>query len=128
MVRMFAMYRANNKDQEFKFLHVFSRIGSCKKWREVRLALDKAKETNNPDVPSPIVAEGCPDSTKKVRAMRDAAHAVEQLQSSIEKCIADAKSSTAKREEKSNARWSALMINVAAKKRNTDHGGQTCRQ
>ncbi|KAE8797080.1 Protein argonaute 1A [Hordeum vulgare] len=29
MVRMFAMYRTNNEDQEFKFLHVFSKIKSC---------------------------------------------------------------------------------------------------
>ncbi|KAE8782533.1 putative methionyl-tRNA synthetase [Hordeum vulgare] len=51
---------------------------------------------------------------------RDAAPAVERLQASIEQCIADAKSSAARREEKSNTRWSALMINVAAKKRNTN--------
>ncbi|KAE8766316.1 putative methionyl-tRNA synthetase [Hordeum vulgare] len=31
MVRMFGMYRQDNNDQEFKFLHVFSRIESCEK-------------------------------------------------------------------------------------------------
>ncbi|KAE8792303.1 putative methionyl-tRNA synthetase [Hordeum vulgare] len=31
MLRMFAMYRADNEDQEFRFLHVFSRIDSCEK-------------------------------------------------------------------------------------------------
>ncbi|KAE8821629.1 putative methionyl-tRNA synthetase [Hordeum vulgare] len=52
MVWMFAMYRADNEDQEFKFLQVFTRIESCQKWREIRLALDKAKETYNPDAPT----------------------------------------------------------------------------
>ncbi|KAE8814722.1 putative methionyl-tRNA synthetase [Hordeum vulgare] len=140
MVRMFGMHRADNKDQEFRFLHVFSRIESCEKWREVRLALDKAKETYNPDGPAPAAAEGRPGGTKKARAARDAAPAAEWLHASIEQCIVDAK-----REEKSEARWSALMANqdvkldllrttvaaknirldllrtnVAAKKRNTD--------
>ncbi|KAE8768851.1 putative methionyl-tRNA synthetase [Hordeum vulgare] len=120
MIRMFTMYRTDNKDQEFKFLHMFSRIESCEKWREVRLALDRAKETYNPDALLPVGAEGRPDGTKKARAVRDAAPATERLQASIEQCIADVKSSAARREEKSDTRWSALMINVAAKKRNTD--------
>ncbi|KAE8774003.1 putative methionyl-tRNA synthetase [Hordeum vulgare] len=131
MIRMFAMYHADNEDQEFRFLHAFSRIESCEKWREVRLALDKAKETYNPDAPAPLVAEGCPDGTKNARAARDAARTAERLQASVEQCITDAKSNVAKREEKSNTRWSALMANqhvnlnlrktnVAAKKRNTD--------
>ena len=51
MLRMFTMYCADNEDQEFRFLHVFSRIDSCEKWREVWLALDKAKETYNPGAP-----------------------------------------------------------------------------
>ncbi|KAI4995149.1 hypothetical protein ZWY2020_035052 [Hordeum vulgare] len=127
---MFAMYRADNEDQESRFLHVFSRVKSCKKWREVRLALDEAKETYNLDAPAPPVAEGRPDGTKKARAARDASPAAKQLQASIEQCITEAKSSAAKRKEKSDARWSALMANqhvklnllrtnVVAKKRNT---------
>ncbi|KAE8802539.1 putative methionyl-tRNA synthetase [Hordeum vulgare] len=77
MIRMFTMYRTDNEDQEFKFLHVFSRIESCEKWREVRLALDKAKETYNPDTPTPTAAKGRPDGTKKARATRDAVPAAE---------------------------------------------------
>ncbi|KAE8811295.1 putative methionyl-tRNA synthetase [Hordeum vulgare] len=55
MVRMFVMYRQDNSDQEFKFLHMFSRIESCEKWRESRLALAKAKETYNPDASAKVV-------------------------------------------------------------------------
>lgn len=46
--------------------------------------------------------------------------AAQRLQASIEQCIADVKSNVARREEKSDMRYSALMINVVAKKRNTD--------
>ncbi|KAE8780445.1 putative methionyl-tRNA synthetase [Hordeum vulgare] len=120
MLRVLAMYRADNEDQEFRFLHVFSWIDSGEKWREVRLALDKAKETYNLNAPAPAAAEGRPDGTKKVRAARDAAPAAQRLQALIEQCIADVKSSAVRREEKSDARWSAMMINIATKKRNTD--------
>ncbi|KAE8780198.1 D-2-hydroxyglutarate dehydrogenase, mitochondrial [Hordeum vulgare] len=65
MIRLFAMYHTDNADQEFRFLHVFSRIDSCEKWREVWIALDKPKVTYNPDAPTPDAAEGCPDGTKK---------------------------------------------------------------
>ncbi|KAI5021797.1 hypothetical protein ZWY2020_058527 [Hordeum vulgare] len=131
MVQMFSMYRQDNDDQEFKFLHVFSRIESCEKWRDVRLALTKAKEIYNPDMPAPAAAEGSLDGNKRAKTARDATPAAERLQSSIEQCIADGKNNIAKREEKSNAWWSALMTkqdvkldllrtNVVAKKRNTD--------
>ncbi|KAE8783832.1 putative methionyl-tRNA synthetase [Hordeum vulgare] len=120
MLRMFAMYRADNEDKKFMFLHVFSRIDPCEKWREVRLALDKAKETYNPDASAPAAAVGRPDGTKKARVARDAAPAAQRLQASIEQCFAGVKSSAARRQEKFDARWSTLMIKTAAKKRNTD--------
>ncbi|KAE8820917.1 putative methionyl-tRNA synthetase [Hordeum vulgare] len=120
MIRMFAMYRASNEDQEFRFLYVLSKIDLCEKWREVWLALNKAKETYNPDAPAPATLEGCLDGTKKARATRDVAPAAQWLEASIEQCIADVTSSSSRREKKSDARWSALMINVAAKKRNTN--------
>ncbi|KAE8809880.1 putative methionyl-tRNA synthetase [Hordeum vulgare] len=116
------MYCTDNKDQEFKFLHMFSGIESCEKWREVRLALEKAKETYSPDAPSPSATKGRSDGTRKARAARVATPAVERLQALIEQCIANIKNSAARREEKSDERCSALMINVAAKKRNTDLG------
>lgn len=56
-------------------------------------------------------AEGRPDGTKKSRVASDAAPVAERLQASIEQFIVDAKSSAAKREEKSDARWSVLMVN-----------------
>ncbi|KAE8795793.1 methionyl-trna synthetase [Hordeum vulgare] len=87
---------------------------------EVRLALDKAKETYNPDASVPAAAEGRRDGTKKARAARDTVPAAQWLQASIEQCIVNVKSNAARREEKSDVWWLALMINVAAKKRNID--------
>ncbi|KAE8786157.1 putative methionyl-tRNA synthetase [Hordeum vulgare] len=132
IVRMFAMYRTDNEDQEFKFLHVFSRIDSCRSGGKFgSITLDKVKDTYNPNALAPAAAEWHPDGTKKARVARDAAPAVERLQASIEQCIADAKSSAPRREEKSDGRWLALMTkqdvkldllrtNVVAQKRNTD--------
>ena len=63
MVRMFAMYRQDSStDQDFKYLHVFSRIEKCEKWAEVRRTLAKTKEKYKPDAPTPGAADGRPDS------------------------------------------------------------------
>jgi len=44
MVQMFAAYRQDNDDVEFKIIHVFSRIDTCDKWAETRITLAKAKD------------------------------------------------------------------------------------
>ena len=62
---------------------------------------------------------------------RDSTPTAERVQSSIDQCITDDKSHAVIREEKSEARWSALMkkqdakldllrTNIAVKKRNND--------
>ncbi|KAE8801518.1 putative methionyl-tRNA synthetase [Hordeum vulgare] len=45
MVRMFEIFRRESStDVDFKFIHVFTKVESCEKWAEVRLALAKAKD------------------------------------------------------------------------------------
>ena len=128
---MFTMYRRDNLDADFKFLHVYKRIHKCEKWAEVRRTLDKAKETYKPDATTPGASEGRPDGHKLVKKGKNADAATARVQESIEHCLADAQARAVLREEKTEARWSALMknnaikldllrTNVAAKKRNTD--------
>ena len=131
LVRMFAMYRQDNSDQEFKYLHVFKRIEKCEKWADVRSTLAKAKETNKRDEPRLNVGEGRPEGNKGAKKGKHADSATARVQESIEHCLADAQARAALCEEKTEAWWSALMTssavkldllrtNVAAKKRNTN--------
>ncbi|XBI53787.1 hypothetical protein VPH35_035951 [Triticum aestivum] len=131
LLRMFALYRQGNNDAEFKYLHVYKRIDMCEKWAEVRRTLDKAKETYKPDAPTPGASEGRPDGNKGAKKGKHADAATARVQESIEHCLADAQVRAALREEKTEARWLALMsssavkldllrTNVTAKKRNTD--------
>ena len=107
---MFDMFHHDNNDLEFKFLHVLTRIESSEKWTECRLAHAKTKDgVYNPDAPALTAAEGYLGGNKKAKAARDSMLAAEKLQSSIEQCIADARSPATKGEEKSEARWSTLM-------------------
>ena len=128
---MFAMYRGDNQDADFKHLHVYKRIDKCEKWAEVRRALDKAKETYKPDATTPGASEGRTDDHKLAKKGKNADAATARVQESIEHCLADAQARAVLREEKTEARWSSLMknsaikldllrTNVAAKKRNTD--------
>ena len=138
---MFALYRQSNSDTEFKYLHVYKRIDKCQKWAKVRRTLDKAKETYKPDAPTPGASEGRSDGNKGAKKGKYADAATTHVQDSIQHCLADAQVRAALREEKTDARWSALMstsavkldllrTNVAAKKRNTDLAfllaGRTC--
>ena len=115
MVRMFTMYLQDSRDQEFKFLHVFTRIKKCEKWTDVWCTLAKAKETYKPDAPTPGAADGRPDGNKGAKKTKHAESAAARVQESIDHCLADAKTRAAQREEKIEARWAALMTNNAVK-------------
>ena len=134
---MFAAYRNDNDGLEFKFIHVFSRIEMCDKWTDVRTDLGK-NGTYDPNAPPPAASEGRPIGNKKAKAERAKEPMVERLHTAVEKCIADAAATAAKkdelhakREEAAAARWTMIMekqnvkltllkTNVAAKKRAKD--------
>ena len=115
MVQMFNMFRQDNSDQEFKYLHVFKQIEKCEKWADVRRTLAKAKEKYKPDTPTPGAADGRPDGNKGAKKGKHVESATARVQESIEHCLADAQTRAALREEKTEARWSALMTNSGVK-------------
>ncbi|CAM0879536.1 unnamed protein product [Alopecurus aequalis] len=116
---------------------------ACNKWHGIQEEVVARPESGanierqnkeavyNPDAPVTGVAEGRPIGNKKAKAAGNMAPAADRLQASIDQCIADAKSHAVVMEEKSEARWSALMkkqddkltllrTNVATKKRKNE--------
>ena len=81
---MLAMFRDDNSDAEFKYLHVFKRIDKCEKWAAVRRTLAKAKETYKPDAPTAGAADGQPDGNKGAKKAKYAASSDSRVQESIE--------------------------------------------
>jgi hypothetical protein len=66
MLRMFKMYRADNEDIEFKFIHVFKRIEKCDKWAMVTASLGKGKDVAfDPTAPLPSAEQGHPEMGNK---------------------------------------------------------------
>ena len=103
LLRTFAMFREENSDQEFKYLHVIKRIDKCEKWANIRRTLAKAKETYKPGAPTPGAADGRPDGNKGAKKTKHAESAAAHVQESIEHCLAEAKTRAALREEKTKA-------------------------
>jgi hypothetical protein len=59
MLKIFKMYRADNEDVKFKFIHVFERIEKCDKWAMVRASLGKGKDVAfDPTMPLLGVGQG----------------------------------------------------------------------
>jgi len=106
MIQMFAAYRQDNEDVKFKFIHVFTRIEMCEKWRETLIALAKAKNTTyDPSQPAPPASERRPIGNKKAKAARDAAPGTERLHACFEKCMTEAAANPVKREADAATRW-----------------------
>ncbi|KAM0927785.1 hypothetical protein ACQ4PT_002061 [Festuca glaucescens] len=129
MVRAFDAYRDDSK-AKFKFLHVFTRIETCEKWREVHLMLAKTKDgVYNSDALVPAATDGRPEGRKKAKVAKAMGPPGERLQASIDQCMADAKTRAIQRDEKFYERWKVMLqgikidllkTNVTAKKTNTD--------
>jgi hypothetical protein len=115
---MLKMYREDNEDADFKFIHVFKRIEKCDKWAVVRESLGKGKDAAfDPTAPLPAAGQGCPEmGNKKAKQAREDAPVMDRLQSSIDKCIAGVatnnaarKDKEAAREVKFDARWAMMF-------------------
>jgi hypothetical protein len=106
MLKMFKMYREDNKDVKLKFIHVFKRIKKCDKCAMVRASLGKRKDfAFDPTAPFLAAGQGRPDmGNKKAKQAREDVPTMERLQSSIEKCIAGVATNNAAMEEKEAAR------------------------
>ncbi len=102
---MITAYREDNDDVEFKFVHVFARIETCDKWKEVRTALAKANVPFDPnDAPTPA-AVGRPIGNKKAKAARDSAPSTLKSASSAGEIPRPMPSSSRPR-----VRWSSIQI------------------
>jgi hypothetical protein len=133
MRRAFDMYDDDTDGQQFKYLNVFARIEGCEKWAEVRQNLSKNKdEQYNPDAPAAAASTGRPElGRKKLKELKKSGHPADRLQSSFNKCWADARAHNAGRDTKYDAHWKEMLANQgaritllkttsAAKKRNID--------
>jgi hypothetical protein len=113
MRQAFDMYGDDSDDQQFKYLNVFARIEGCEKWAEVRRTLSKNKdEQYNPDAPAAGASAGRPElGQKKLKELKKSGHPSDRLQSSFEKCWANARAHNAGRDTKYDARWKEMLAN-----------------
>jgi hypothetical protein len=63
------MYQDDNKNAEFKLLHIFTRIQNCKKWANMCTALFKGGVYNSM-APVPGATEGRPKLGQKAKSAK----------------------------------------------------------
>jgi hypothetical protein len=115
------------------FLNVFSRIKICENWKKTRLTLIKTKDgVYKLDMPIAPASEGRPElGNKKSKPAKAMGTLGEQLQASINACIANARAHVEERQLKDGAGWKLhfqkqnvkielLKTTATVTKRNTD--------
>lgn len=99
------LYKAENKGQEFAFMHIFNKLEKCKIWEKVRYEHNHGKPF---DVNAPADASaGRPEGHKKAKAARNAHDAEDEAE--YKKLLADVKTSHAQRNDANEARWREVL-------------------
>jgi hypothetical protein len=88
MFGAFAMFKCENGDSDFLFMHCFEKLEGCKKWDVVRLTLN-GKDGVGQDVPVTADAASTrrPIGKKKAKDERNATLTLAAIDASIEKMV-----------------------------------------
>lgn len=102
-------YEARHDGKPFAFMHCYTKLKRCPKWRQARVRL-ATKPDGTVDLDAPMnTSAGRPIGTKRAKnALSDAA-ASEKAAASIEKYIAGVSTTMATRAEKSEERWKTIF-------------------
>ena len=102
-------YQARHGGKAFAFMHCYTKLKRCPKWRQARVRL-ATKPDGTVDLDAPMnTSAGRPIGTNRAKnALSDAA-ASEKAAASIEKYIAGVSTTMAMRAEKSEERWKTIF-------------------
>ncbi|KAK1645907.1 hypothetical protein QYE76_063712 [Lolium multiflorum] len=101
------MYKYQQADKDFPFMHCFNKLEGCKKWEALRHTLNKDEEDGlvNPAG----VSTGLPIGNKKAKAERNAAPALAAMDASLEKMIKSFSMENKEAEDRAVVVWKAIV-------------------
>ena len=102
-------YAARNGGTQFAFMHCYTKLKRCPKWRQARLRLGTNADGTD-DLAAPLATSaGRPIGNKRAKAALGAAACADKTAASIDKYIAGVSTSMATRAEKSEKRWKTIF-------------------
>lgn len=87
MIDALKMYKSQNEDKDFLFMHCFKNLEGCKKWDATHLTLNKDNIGEDGPVNLAGASTRCPIGNKKAKAERIAVPALAAMDASLEKML-----------------------------------------
>jgi hypothetical protein len=81
------MYKNQNEDKDFPFIHCFKKLQGCQKWGAIRHTLNKEGVEEDGPVDPAGASNGRPIGNKKAKIERNAAPTLAAMDASLEKMI-----------------------------------------
>ena len=105
-----ALYKSENGDKDFLFMHCFKKLEGCKKWDAIRLTIngkDGVRE-DGPVTPA-AVSSGRPIGNKKAKVGRNGVPALAAINASIEKMVSSFSIENKEAADTGAAMWKAML-------------------
>jgi hypothetical protein len=109
------MYKNQNEDKDFPFMHCFNRLQGCKKWDAIRHTLNKDGLWEDGPVNPAGASTGHPIGNKKAKADRNAAPVLAAMDASIEKMITSFSVENKEATDRAAVVWKAILDKQDAK-------------
>jgi hypothetical protein len=107
------MYKHQNEDKDFPFMHCYNKLQGCKKWDDLLSTLLKDGEDGPVDPAG--ASTGRPIGNKKAKADRNAAPVLAAMDASIEKMITSFSVENKEATDRAAVVWKAILDKQDAK-------------
>jgi hypothetical protein len=109
MLDAIKMYKNQNEDKGFPFMHLFNKLQGCKKWDTIRQTLNKEGVGEDGPADPAGVSTGCPICNNKDKSERNATPTLAAMYASLEKMISSFSTENKEAADRAVVVWKAIL-------------------